>query len=364
MILLNPGPANTTNGVKQAQVVTDICPRETVFGDLCESVASRLAAFVDSSGDHVAVLFGGSGTASVEAAIASFVPPEGRLLVVDNGAYGARITAIAKAYALPHDTLEFGVGTWPDLDEVESKLASAKYTHLAVIHHETTTGMLNPVPDIAKLARARGVKVLVDAMSSYAGIPIEMNQLGADVLVSSSNKCIQGMAGLSFVIAKRGEVEALKTYPGRSLYLNVGEQHRFFKKSHQMRFTPPVQTMYALAQAIDELETEGGVEARLKRYMACFDALDGGMRKLGFARLLPEEQLSKILTAYVEPSDPNYSYDKMHDLLFERGFTIYPGKGAKQATFRLANMGDITPEDMHAFARAMREVLEEMRVEL
>ena len=364
MILLNPGPANTTQTVKDAQVVTDICPRETVFGDLCDSVATRLASLVDPEGEHVAVLFGGSGTASVEAAVASFVPPDGRLLVIDNGAYGARITAIAKAYNLPHDALELGIGSWPNLAQIEAKLKSTPYSHVAVVHHETTTGMLNPVSDIAKLAHRHSAKVIVDAMSSYAGIPINMKTLGADALVSSSNKCIQGMAGLSFVIAKRSEVESLQTYSGRSLYLNVGEQYRFFKRAYQMRFTPPVQTMYALAQAIDELESEGGVAARHKRYMACFDSLDGGMRELGFQRLLPEEQLSKILTAYLEPESANYSYDKMHDLLFERGFTIYPGKGAKQATFRLANMGDITPEDMRAFCRAMSSALEEMDVQL
>ncbi len=364
MILLNPGPANTTQTVKEAQVVTDVCPRETFFGDICESVATRLAHLVDQSGDHVAVLFGGSGTASVEAAIASFVPPEGKLLVIDNGAYGARITAIAKAYGLPHDALDFGVGSWPDLGKVEAQLSSNEYTHLAVIHHETTTGMLNPVREIAKLAHAQGAEVIVDAMSSYAGIPIGMQDLGADVLISSSNKCIQGMAGISFVIAKRQKVEQLPTYPGRSLYLNVGEQHRFFKKSHQMRFTPPVQTMYALSRAIDELEAEGGVEGRHERYMRCYDALSEGMAELGFKRLLPDEQLSKILTAYLEPNDANYSYDELHDELFDRGFTIYPGKGAKQATFRLANMGDITPEDMRGFVRAMAESLEEMNVRL
>lgn len=364
MILLNPGPANTTQTVKQAQVVTDICPRETVFGDLCESVARRLAHIVDPHDEHVAVLFGGSGTASVEAAIASFVPPSGRLLVIDNGAYGARIADIAAAYQMPCDTLKLGVGTWPDLEIIERQLTNASYSHVAIIHHETTTGMLNPVSEIARLAHAQGAQVIVDAMSSYAGIPIAMNELGADVLVSSSNKCIQGMAGLSFVIAKRSVVENLSTHPGRSLYLNVGEQHRFFSKSHQMRFTPPVQTMYALAQAIDELEAEGGVEARHARYMRCFDALDGGMRKLGFRRLLPEEQLSKILTAYLEPADANYSYDRLHDLLFEKGYTIYPGKGAAQATFRLANMGDITPDDMSGFVCAMSSCLEDMNVQL
>lgn len=362
MILLNPGPATTTETVKRAQVVEDICPRETVFGDLVGSIADRLARIVAPSGDHVAVLFGGSGTAGVEAAIASAVPEEGRLLVIDNGAYGTRMADIAAAYRIPHDRLDFGVGEWIDVGRVEAALKAAKYTQVAVVHHETTTGMLNPVSDVGALARAYGAELIVDAMSSYAGVPCTMESLNADFLVSSSNKCIQGMAGLSFVIAKRGRVESMKAIPGRSYYFQVGEQHRFFAKANQMRFTPPVQALYALDQAIRELDAEGGVEGRYKRYMACFEVLDAGVRGLGFERLLPEAQLSRILTAYLEPADPNYDYDRMHDLLFAKGFTIYPGKGAKKATFRLANMGDIQPADMARFVEALGATLNEMGV--
>ncbi|MCA9601658.1 MAG: aminotransferase class V-fold PLP-dependent enzyme, partial [Myxococcales bacterium] len=291
MILLNPGPATTTETVKRAQVVEDICPRETSFGDLCGAVSTRLAALVAPKGDHVAVLFGGSGTAGVEAALASAVPENGRLLVIDNGAYGTRMADIAAAYRMPFEKLDFGVGEWIDVAAVEAKLKATKFTHVAVVHHETTTGMLNPVAAVGEAAHRHGAEVIVDAMSSYAGIPMSMAGLHADFLVSSSNKCIQGMAGLSFVIAKRDRVEAMKAIPGRSYYFQVGEQHRFFTKSNQMRFTPPVQTMYALDQAIRELDAEGGVEGRSKRYLACFEALDGGVRKLGFERLLPETQL-------------------------------------------------------------------------
>lgn len=363
MILLNPGPANTTETVKRAQLAEDICPREVSFGDLVRKVRRQLVEVVHAGTDYEAVIFGGSGTAGVEAAISSVVPEDGRLLVIDNGAYGERMAEIAAAYRMPHHRLELGVGAWPELERIEAALGAAAYSHVAIVHHETTTGMLNPVAEVAKLCRARGAQLIVDAMSSYAGLRIDVAGEGIDYLVSSSNKCIQGMAGISFVIARKELLERLPVIAGRSLYLSLRDQHRFFEKSGQMRFTPPVQTFYALAQALEEFFAETG-EGRYARYRACFDALDAGVRELGFVRLLPESMLSRILTAYVEPDHPRYGYDLMHDRLFEKGFTIYPGKGAKKATFRLANMGAITPEDMRSFVAALGATMKEMGVDL
>jgi 2-aminoethylphosphonate-pyruvate transaminase len=362
LILLNPGPANTTASVKNALVCEDICPREREFGDVMARVSRRLAEVVDPAGEHTAVLLTGSGTAAVEAAISSATPPTGRLLVIDNGAYGARMADIARSYQLPCDVESFGVGGWIALERVEQLLATGRYTQLAVVHHETTTGMLNPVEEIGALCRACSVELIVDAMSSYAGIPFTIDSLGADLLISSSNKCIQGMAGLSFVIGRPDRFEAMEPFTGRSLYLDLGRQYRYFERTHQMRFTPPVQLVRALDQALDELEEEGGVAARSARYTACWEAMDSGMRRLGFERLLPEEQLSRILTAYVEPAHPGYDFERMHDLLYARGFTIYPGKGAAKATFRLANMGAIVPDDLGRFLVAMEETLKEMGV--
>lgn len=360
-ILLNPGPANTTDAVKKAMTADDICPRELEFGEVMKRVSEGLVRVVHQGSDYQSVLFGGSGTAAVEAAIASTVPDNGRLLVINNGAYGQRMVEIAAQYRMPHDQVDFGVGAWPDPSRVKEALAKARYTHLSIVHHETTTGMLNPVQEIAAHAKAAGADVIVDAMSSYAGVPIDVAALGADYLISSSNKCIQGMAGLAFVIARRSKLEKLSPIPGRSLYLDLATQHRFFEKSLQMRFTPPVQIVYALDQALTEFFAEGQA-ARAARYLACFEALDGGVRALGFRRLLPEGMLSKILTAYLEPDHPGYNYDRMHDHLRQRGFTIYPGKGAKRATFRLANMGAITPEDMRRFVMALESTIDAMSI--
>jgi 2-aminoethylphosphonate aminotransferase len=361
MVLLNPGPANTTDAVKRAMTRPDICPREREFGEVLRRVRDGAARVVHAGDAFTAVLLGGSGTAAVEAAIASAVPDDGRLLVVDNGAYGERMTAIARAYGIAHDVLAVGVGGWPDPAQVEQALARRRYTQLAVVHHETSTGMLNPVEAIGSVCRARGVEVIVDAMSSYAGIPIDVERLGADLLVSSANKCIQSMAGLAFVICRRERLARMEPIAGRSYYLALGRQHAFFEAQGQMEFTPPVQVVYALDQALAEYFAEGA-EARHARYVANFDALDGGMRGLGFRRLLPEAMLSRILTAYLEPDHPRYSFDAMHDRLYQKGFTIYPGKGANRATFRLANMGDVTPDDMRAFVRAMGDVLKDMGV--
>ena len=362
MILLNPGPANTTETVKQAQTRPDICPREQEFGQVMLRVRDRLAEVVAPGDDDVtSVLFCGSGTAAVEAAVSSVVPPDGRLLVIDNGAYGKRMADMAAAYGMPYDVECFGVGGYPDVARVAALLDGGGYTHLAVVHHETSTGMLNPVPEIGALCKQHGVEMIVDAMSSFAGLPMTFAGMGADYLVSSSNKCIQGMAGISFVICRRSRLATLSPYPGRSLYLNLPLQHRFFEKGGwQMRYTPPVQVVYALSQAIEEYFAEDGGAGRHRRYRANWEALDGGVRALGFRRLHDEDVLSCILTAYVEPDHPAYDFDGMHDRLYDRGFTIYPGKGAEVSTFRLANMGAVTPDDMRAFCGALKETIDEM----
>jgi 2-aminoethylphosphonate-pyruvate transaminase len=359
MILLNPGPANTTETVKRAMTRPDICPREPEFGEVLRWVRDGLTRVVHDGDLYTTVMLCGSGTAGVEAAISSAVPSDGRLLVIDNGAYGHRMSQIAHAYGIAHDVESFGVGGFPDLQRIRARLQEQAYTQLAVVHHETSTGLLNPVEEIGTLAREFGVEMIVDAMSSYAGRTIEIERMQADFLVASSNKCIQGIAGLCFVICRRERLAAMQPIPGRSFYLNLAGNHHFFEQQQQMQFTPPVQVVYALEQALREYFIEGG-DNRQKRYFTNWETLDSGMQKLGFRGLLPESMLSKILTSYIEPDHPGYSFEEMHDRLYEKGFTIYPGKGAARATFRLANMGDIDTDDMRAFLAAMSETIGEM----
>ena len=347
-ILLNPGPATTSQGVKDALVVSDICPREKEFGDLIEGICHDLARVVGAEQTHRTVLFGGSGTAAMEAAISSLPPRDGQILIIENGAYGKRFKEIADVYNI--NTLHYKIpyGEHPDTGEIEKLLqANPGIGHVFLIHHETTTGILNPVSEIAAIAHKYKAELVLDAMSSYAGIPIHLGEMGVDYILSSSNKCIQGMAGLSFVICPLEKLES-KSGHRRSYYLDLFAQYEAFRHTRQVQFTPPVQVCYSLRQALDEYFAEGEA-GRVGRYRKNFETLYAGLQKIGFRFLLPPEQESGILTAILEPRDENYNFDEMHDYLYERGYTIYPGKGAAKETFRLAILGDLTPTDIESF---------------
>ncbi len=355
-ILLNPGPATTTQSVKEAMVVEDICPREKEFGQMLDSIKLDLTKIVHGEDTHVAAMFAASGTGGLEAAITSSVPKGKKLLVVDNGAYGTRMVKLAETFSIDVVRYQIPYGDFPSVEAIESLIKSNnQISHLAVVHHETTTGMLNPVQEICDLAHRYGIEAIVDCMSSYAGIPIDINKWNAEYIVSSSNKCIQGMPGLVFVIFKKDLIEKIKE-TRRSFYFDLYSQYTGFEKTGQMQFTPPVQVAYALRQAIDEyfIETEAG---RWNRYQSNYARLKNGLSQLGFEFLLPDEQQSKILLAVKEPDNKNYHFEAMHDYLYARGFTIYPGKGAKEATFRLSVLGDLHADDISQFLRCLAEYL-------
>lgn len=360
-ILLNPGPATTTQSVKEALVVEDICPREKEFGQLLDSIKLDLVKIVHGEDTHVAALFTASGTGGLEAAITSAVPRGKKLLVVENGAYGTRMVKLASTFNIEVVRYSLPYGDYPNMAEIENLIESTTdITHLAVVHHETTTGMLNPVQAICDLAHQHGIEVIVDCMSSYAGIPIDVNKWNAEYIISSSNKCIQGMPGLVFVIFKEDLLEKIKETK-RSFYFDIYSQYTGFEKTGQMQFTPPVQVAYALRQAIDEYftETESG---RWSRYQNNYATLYNGLNELGFEFLLPDQQQSKILLAVKEPNHVNYNFKAMHDYLFARGFTIYPGKGAKEATFRLSILGDLHEEDITGFLKCLGQYMRHAKI--
>jgi len=230
-----------------------------------------------------------------------------------------------------------------------------------VVHHETTTGMLNRVREIGDIAKENNSVFIVDAISSFAGVPIDIKNCQIDFMMSTSNKCIQGIAGVAFVICSKDELEKTKDYPKRSFYLNLYQQYDYFEKKGEMQFTPPVQVIYALRQAIKEYFEEGE-EKRYRRYTKNWKTLRDGLRKIGFSFLLKEEEESHLLTTVLEPKNPNFSFVKLHDLLYERGFTIYPGKMGQKRTFRLANMGAINYRDIEKFLVALKDVLDKMGV--
>lgn len=369
-ILLNPGPATTTDTVKLAQVVPDICPREKEFGEVMEYVSKELTNFVGSNDKYTTVLFGGSGTAAVEAILSSAVDDK-TILIINNGAYGKRMREIAEIYNLNYiefkssEIEEINLGELEEIikkHNINYKNADNEFiSHVAVIHHETTTGLLNDIKAIGKICKKYDIEMIVDAMSSFAGIPINMEEMNIKYLASSSNKCIQGMAGVSFIIANKEALEKTKDIKPRNLYLNMYKQYLYFIDNYQMRFTPPVQILYALKQAIIEAKEET-IESRYERYKACCKILWDGLDKLKLKRLVNERASSMLLTTIVEPQIDNYNFDDLHDYLYNKSFTIYPGKISFENTFRIANIGQIYPENMIKFIEILEEYFNQLKV--
>jgi 2-aminoethylphosphonate-pyruvate transaminase len=338
-ILLNPGPANTSREVREALVTPDLCHREPEFFEVMRDCRERLVRLVGGGEAFAAVLFTGSGTAAVEAAVCSAVPVEGGLLVVDNGVYGDRLLKIARAHGA-------------------ALRAEPRLTHVAVVHHETTTGVLNPVAEIVRAAATEGRRVLVDAMSSLFGEPLDVTQDGIDFVMASANKCLQGVPGISFVLARRSALEALRGRPPRSVYLDLAT-HYLTQEQDNTPFTPAVQVLHAMRQALKELEKEGVTE-RIGRYAENARVLRRGMTALGFEILVPEDARSSILTTFKLPS--GIAYDPLHDAMKRRGYIIYAGQGdIRKYAFRVSNMGTLTPADMEGVVKAFAASLAEVR---
>ncbi|MCZ8515782.1 2-aminoethylphosphonate--pyruvate transaminase [Paenibacillus filicis] len=349
MILLNPGPATTTDSVKWSQVVPDICPRETEFGLLMAYVSEELTRLAADPNHYTTVLFGGSGTAAVESMLSSAVD-NGMTIIINNGAYGKRMCEIAEAYGLNYLEFKSPPDDAVDLNALEQAIQSSEQpvSHLAVVHHETTTGLLNDIKAIGDICWRHQIDMIVDAMSSFAAIPIQMKEMNISYLASSSNKNLQGMPGVSFVIAEKRKLELLKHKKQRNYYLNLFAQYQYFSEHLQMRFTPPVQTLYALKQAIDELKQEG-MARRYERYVKSWETLINGLSRLGLTYIVPELYHSKLITAIAEPDCAGYSFQEMHDYFYKQDIMIYPGKLSGLNTFRIANIGDITYKDIETF---------------
>ena len=360
-VLLNPGPATTTDTVKYAQVVPDICPREKEFGDLMEFCSVEITRLVANVEGYTTVFFGGSGTATVEAILSSVVPQDGKILVIDNGAYGKRMCQITSIYGI--DTVIFESSSIEpiDLQALEGTIKkNTDLTHLAMIHHETTTGLLNDIEAVGVLCRKYNLSFIVDSMSGFAAIPIDMNQMNIHYLAASSNKNIQGMAGIGFAICNKLALCATEAIPPRGLYLNLFAQYDYFEKTHQTRFTPSVQTFYALKQAVIETQQET-VEVRYERYSKSWETLLSGLNRLKLKYLIDKKYHSKIITSIIEPSVSGYDFDKMHDYLLDRGFTIYPGKVNNYNTFRISNIGQIDYKDIEGFLSILEEYLRSIK---
>ncbi len=361
-ILLNPGPATTTQRVKDALVIEDVCPREKPFGDLYRDVRRRLAELCGPVPETVAIPIVGSGTTALEASLVSFVGEDDCVLIVENGDYGKRLAQMAAALGVAHEVLALGFGQPIDLARLEAALAAGqgRLTHLYFVHHETSSGLITPIEPVIALGRRFGVTLLLDAMSSYACLDIPVGAAGVDALVSSSNKCVQGMAGLGIVVATQALLDASRGKTRRCFALDLVAEYDHLEATGQSRFTVPPQLISALHAALLELEEEGlaGREARYKESMR---VLMQGLRALSFEFLLEDEHQSGILVAVREPEAAWYDFDAMHDAMDREGFTIYPGKPGAVPTFRLAVLGAIDARDIEAFLTALRGYLEKVR---
>ena len=358
-ILLNPGPSTTTDTVKMAQAVPDICPREKEFASLMKGLREDLVKIVHGDTDeYTAVLFTGSGTINIDVCMNSLLPEGKKVLVINNGAYSTRAVEICQYYGLDYINLEFPIDELPDLSVVEQTLKSNPDIALVhTTHNETGTGILNPIRQIGAIAHKYGAVFSVDTTSTYAMRPIDVNKDNIDFCMASAQKGLMAMTGLSYIVGKREIIEKSKDYPKRSYYCNLYMQYDFFEKTGQMHFTPPVQTIYSVIQALKEYWAEGE-EAKWARHTRVFEAIHKGLDELGFKDVIKREWQAGLVVSAIYPDDVNWDFDKVHDYCYERGFTIYPGKISTTNTFRLCALGAIDEDDITAFFKVFKEALE------
>jgi 2-aminoethylphosphonate-pyruvate transaminase len=362
-LLFTPGPLNTSAAVKEA-MLRDVGSRDKDFIELVRGIRRRLLELggVSQEKGYEAVLVQGSGTFGIESVLSSVVPQGGKLLILVNGAYGERMVKMAARYNLEHEVLRWPENETVNVAKIQEKLgADATITHVAVVHCETTTGILNPVCELGEVVRKFDRTFIVDAMSSFGAIPLDLEQAGIDFLVSSANKCIQGVPGFSFVLARREALEASKGL-ARTLSLDLYGQWRGLEQDGQFRFTPPTHALLAFGAALDELEREGGVAGRNRRYSANQKLIAHGMKELGFLPYLESAVQSPIITAFHYPAHQNFQFEEFYRRLSDAGMVIYPGKLTQVECFRLGNIGDLFEADIRALLDAIVHVLEEINI--
>lgn len=358
-ILLNPGPSTTTDTVKMAQVVPDICPREKEFAGLMKQMREDLVRIVHGPLDeYTAVLFCGSGTINIDICLNSLLDKDKKALIINNGAYSTRAAEVCEYYGLPHINLVLPVDDVPDMELVGRTLDDNPDIGLVYItHNETGTGIGNPIREIGRMAHEHGAIFVTDTTSTYAMVPIDVKRDNIDFCMASAQKGIMGMTGLSFIVGRKDIIEKSKDYPKRSYYCNLYMQYDFFKRTGEMHFTPPVQTIYAARQALDEYFAEGE-EAKWARHTRVMNAIHDGLAALGFREAIRREIQVGLVASVIYPDDENWNFEKVHDYCYERGFTIYPGKITGANTFRLCALGAIDASDIEDFFAVLKQALE------
>jgi 2-aminoethylphosphonate-pyruvate transaminase len=362
-LLFTPGPLTTSETVKQA-MLRDLGSRDSGFLSVVSQIRRRLLELGHAAnGSFEAVLMQGSGTFAVESVLSSVIPRSGKLLVAVNGAYGHRMAKIANVLGISCETIVFDEATPVQTERVRTALANdSAITHVGTIHCETSTGILNPIAELGHAAHELGRTFIVDAMSSFGGIPIDLAADKIDFLVSSANKCIQGVPGFAFVLARRDLLQAAEGR-ARSLSLDLLAQWKGLESDGQFRFTPPTHALLAFQQALEELDEEGGVEGRAARYSANHKALMDGMTALGFDAYLAPEHQSDIITSFRFPAHRCFDFSAFYHRLSDAGFVIYPGKVSNADCFRIGTIGHLFPRDIQALVAAIGRVLAEMHVD-
>lgn len=360
--LLTPGPLTTSRGVKLA-MLADYGSRDVEFRQIVKQIRSSLLDLAHCSSNYECVIMQGSGTFAIEAALGSFCPSKRyKTLVVCNGAYGERAAKILNRLGRPVVTLDKGDSEAPTPDEIVSALnADRTISHLWLVHCETTSGIVNPIQAISKAVQGRALTIMVDAMSSFGAIPIDMSGWNIDVMVSSSNKCIEGVPGFSYVLVRRPILDESEGQC-HSVVLDLHEQWTVLERTGQFRFTPPTHALVAFQKALEEFAREGGIAARAARYQRNADVLVRGMREMGIQTLLSDDEAGPIIQTFLIPRDPNFQFETFYDKLRQKGYAIYPGKLTKRPSFRIGTIGQLDETVIRNALVAIREVLRDMNV--
>jgi 2-aminoethylphosphonate-pyruvate transaminase len=361
--LFTPGPLNTKFSVKEA-MLHDMGSRDKEFLEIVKEIRQELLSIagVTPEDGYDTVLMQGSGSFGVESVISTAIPQNGHLLLLTNGAYGDRMKQMAEVYGIKTTTLKYRENVVPPMEDAENILVKDEtITHIAIVHCETTTGIFNNIEGIGLLAKKYNKVYFVDAMSSFGAVPIDLKALDIDFLVSSSNKCIEGVPGFSFVIAKTKTLESCKGL-ARTVSLDLYSQWIDLKKNNQFRFTPPIQTILAFHQAIEELKNEGGIEKRAERYLGNYQRLIEGTEALGLQTYLDKKNQGYIITSFLFPEHLNFDFILFYEKLHQRGQVIYQGKLSDTNCFRVGNIGQLYLQDIENLLTAIKDVLLEMSV--
>jgi 2-aminoethylphosphonate-pyruvate transaminase len=360
--LLTPGPLTTSLSVKQA-MLHDYGSRDATFIDLNARILDRLVAIVNGSGSYVTVPLQGSGTFVVEAMIGNFVPADGRLLILINGAYGQRIAKICDYYKRDYLVQESAEDVPVDTNQLDATLdANPDIGHVVVVHCETTSGILNPIKAVSEIVARHKRSLLIDSMSAFGALPLDAREIEFDAVVASSNKCLEGAPGMGFCVARESALEQTEGN-SPSLVLDLYDQWRAMQKNRQWRFTPPTHVLLAFDQALTEFEVEGGVAGRGGRYRANCDLLVAGMRAMGFKTLLPDELQAPIIITFHMPTNPEFDFNAFYDGLKDQGYVIYPGKLTVADSFRMGCIGRIDAEQINGALDAVAQLLTRFGIE-